>query len=71
MRYQNSIHFREDPYEEVDAALSANCVNSVQQTLENRLLTEENYTPPNAPEIERLKQQLEYIGSLAVESAAA
>lgn len=71
MRYHNSIHFREDLYEEVDAALSANSIDSVQQTLENRLLTEENYTPPNPVEIERVKQQLGYIGSLAVGSAAA
>jgi len=70
MKYHNSIHFREDPYQEVDAALAANTPESVEETLRRRLLTEQQQTPLNEYESQRARQQLEYLGALAIETAA-
>ncbi len=71
MRYHNSNHFREDPAEEINAALAAgNSYMSVQSTIEARLQTEQNYAPIDYAEIDRLNIQLSHLGNLALQSAA-
>lgn len=65
MRYNGSIHYREDPREEVDSALTANSMESVLHTLEGRLLNEKSYRPRDVDEIERVEKQLSYLGILA------
>lgn len=71
MTYEHSAHFNEDHFAEVDSALSANSLESVQRTLENRLATEESRNMPSQIEIDRLSEQLSYLGNLAVEASAA
>lgn len=72
MKYHGSEHFRQDPIEEVEAALLAgNPAESVQQTLERRLMTEEASGRLNEQEIHRLQTQLGYVGRLAVSEMVA
>jgi SPX domain protein involved in polyphosphate accumulation len=68
MKYTYSEHYRENPYEEVDSALSNNDLESVQETFYSRLSAEATQIPQDAEAIERIQQQLEYLGSVALQS---
>lgn len=73
MIYNNSEHYRENPYQEVEEALSAgNTPDSVKNTFEARLLCETNYSPPDTEAIVRIQQQLAHLANLGsqVEIAA-
>lgn len=71
MSYEFGSHYDSHPIAEVESALSANSLESVQQTLENRLATAEGRRVPQQAEIDRIAEQLSYIGTLALVSSAA
>ena len=67
MEYFYSDHYREDPYDEVEAALAAgNNSESVRATLEARLLTEDIRKPRDEAALQRIEQQLAHIASIDV-----
>lgn len=72
MEYTTSSHYREDPFEEIDAALDAgNTPESVEATLQARLAIEQRraYRSPDATA--RLEQQLAYLGGAGLTESAA
>lgn len=71
MKYHNSIHFREDPIHEIEAAMVANSTESILGTLMARLSTEEALLPRNEHEIERIQQQLAHLALFNSESEVA
>lgn len=68
MRYTASEHYREDPYEEVEAALAAgNAPDRIVTTFEARLSTESRSIPRDAEAIERVQLQLAHLATLAAQ----
>lgn len=69
MKYIYSEHYREDPIEEVEAALVFNSLDSLQITFAARLDNEQRRVPQDTEAIERIKEQQQYIGSLATQES--
>jgi len=68
MEYTHSNHYREDLAEEVDAALSANSIESVKATFKSRTTVEIWQKRPDIDAIERIQQQLAHIATVAAEA---
>ena len=64
VEYTSSQHYREDPTEEVEAALAANGRESVSNTLDARLQTEESRQPRDEDAIRRILAQRAYLDQL-------
>lgn len=71
MSYEHGTHFHEHYIAEVESALSANSLASVQETLERRFATAEGRRTPQQAEIDRIAKQLTYVGTLALLESAA
>jgi hypothetical protein len=71
MEYFYSEHYREEPLDEIDAALTANSAVSVKETLEARLLTENKHARLDNEAIDRIQQQLAYVALLTDETKVA
>lgn len=71
LKYQNSIHYREDPFQEIESVLQAgNDHDSVHETLTSRLIIEERQHYPDTETIERIYKQLAYLGDLGLQQAS-
>ena len=72
MQYRTSVHYREEPHAEVEAALLAgNTIDSVQMTLASRLMTEIGHTPRDPESIQRIQDQLAHIAGMTADMAIA
>lgn len=71
MEYRHSEHYREEPFDEIEAALSVNSAESVRETLEARLSTENKRSRLDMESIERIEQQLAYVALISSEEVAA
>ena len=68
MKYTTSEHYRECPYEEIDAALSAgNSLDSTRFTIESRLNAETHRRPPDTEAVQRIQRQLAHINALSTQ----
>ncbi len=66
-RYYLSDHFRDDPCEEVNAALAANPMESIKATLTGRMAVEIWQKRPDIDAIERVQQQLKHLVNISNE----
>lgn len=64
MEYTSSQHYRQNSNEEIEAALAANDPESVRNTLDARLQTEESRQPRDREAIQRILAQRAYLEQL-------